>query len=829
MDGSVTRPTLAGRPTPGAGRGGGPRQMFCLLLVALLAAACGESSGPTPEETRRLVAESIRRVVASFGPRSTTGPRPAAAPGGALFAPVGAGALASDPIEFPFAERASDCSLTETFVDETTMTVAGSVPGLHLRLHDEARLATTPGVFPDGCSDPVLGIASTSAAIVARRAGGNYVAVTVSENGVLDVLASEGRTSAGALAQIVARPQGSAYDLESLVAADLNADGVRDLIVALADFSVANGTGKVAVLRGKGRGRFAAPKFLALPFPARGVTVADLTGDGKPDIVAVGVPGSGSGVASFENLGGTSFGSAVLAPSGSSGSRVIAADFDGDDALDLATSTGKWLRGKGDGTFYAPVATGWTGRTLASGDFDGDGVPDVAVAGSGFRTQVALFRGLGTGQFAAGERYAGTLDPDAIAVSEIDGDGNLDLVLGLASGGLYAPTPASGGITGYLLGRGDGTFAGPPVRAGVLATVADFDADGRDDILTADDSGTTRFRLFRAAKKKLVFKDPIEFDESFIAKDLVTGTLDANASPDFVAFARGVSVSDPGTLHVRLRQGAGFAVGSDETLTIKPSSGAARSMALADLNQDGKLDLAVIGTLVSGGGARPGVLLVKLGNGNGTFGAATTIATNLLNPISLVATRLDGPTDAVDLVLIEQGDRFAFPVVAGSVRVYAGNGNGTFAAPVVLNDVTSPDALAVADLNGDGRRDVIVAGVDGSDGNTVQVSLRRPNGAFKTPIVRTLVQFATTGIAIDDLDRDGLPDAVLTGCCGVAFTSTLLGKGNGKFTEEAFLPVEVAGVRPELRDLDGDERPELLLSVQDRGGIALLRNLQGVP
>ena len=823
--------TTASRPrTPGSAHD--LRRIFCLLAVPfglLGLVACGESGAPSPEETRRVAAEQIRRIRAYFGPRGETSPEVAPAQEGSLRA-ASAAVQVSAPLQIPFAERASDCSLTETFVDDTTMTVARSVPGLHLRLHDGARLASAAGAFPNGCTDPVLGIASTSAVIVGRRAGGNYVGATVSENGILQVLASQNRTSAVDVKQIVARPQGSSYDLESLVAADVNADGTLDLVVALADFSVANGTGQVAVLRGKGKGKFATPTFLALPFPARGVTVADLTGDGKPDIVAVGQPGTGSGVASFENLGAMSFAGAVLAPNGSKGSRVIADDFDGDDELDLATSTGQWLRGKGDGTFFAPVATGWTGLTLASGDFDGDGVPDVAVAGSAFRTQVALYRGLGTGQFEPGEQYAGTLDPDSIAVSEIDGDGNLDIVLGLASGGLYAPTPASGGVTGFLLGRGDGTFAGAPVRKGVLASVADFDADGRDDLLTADDSGTTRFRLFRAAKKPFAFKDPVEFDESFIAKDLVTGTLDANASPDFVAFARGVSVSDPGTLHVRLRQGDGFAVGSDEMLTVKPTAGADRSMALADFDGDGKLDLALIGTLLSGGGARPGVLLVKLGNGDGTFGAASTIATDLLQPVSLVATRLDGAGDPVDLVLIERGDPFAFPSVAGSTRVYSGNGNGTFAAsPFVLTNVANPDALAVADLDADGRRDVLVAGVDGADGNTLQASLRRANGTFRKPKVRKLVQFATTGIAIDDLDRDGKRDAVLTGCCGVAFTGTLLGKGDGRFTDEAFSPVEIAGSRPDLRDLDGDERPDLLLSLQDRAGIALLRNLADAP
>ncbi len=198
--------------------------------------------------------------------------------------------------------------------------------------------------------------------------------------------------------------------------------------------------------------------------------------------------------------------------------------------------------------------------------------------------------------------------------------------------------------------------------------------------------------------------------------------------------------------------------------------------------------------------------------------------------MSLVATRLDGAGDPVDLVLIERGDPFAFPSVAGSTRVYSGNGNGTFAAsPFVLTNVANPDALAVADLDADGRRDVLVAGVEGADGNTLQASLRRANGTFRKPKVRKLVQFATTGIAIDDLDRDGKRDAVLTGCCGVAFTGTLLGKGDGRFTDEAFSPVEIAGSRPDLRDLDGDERPDLLLSLQDRAGIALLRNLADAP
>lgn len=808
------------------------RRVLGLLVVVLLLAVglvhC--SGGPDEDEKRRLAALRDTFVRVFVGPNSVASPDIDAA--AAASTPDVATASATGAILMPLVEREADCSLTETLVDESTLTVTRRDPGFHLTLHARSGLATSPGVFPAGCSDPLLGVASTLVVVAGRRPNGDFFGATTlaDDAGSLQALASRDRSSLRELAQIAIRPAGTEYELESLATANLVGDANQDLVVALGDFSVANGTGRVAVLRGKGKGKFGNPQLLALPFAARAVTVADFTGDGLLDVAAVGQPSSGSGVATLRNLGDGSFAAAVLAPGAASGRRIIAADLDGDDDTDVATSDGQWLRGKGDGTFFAPVATGWQGETLASGDFDRDDVPDVAVSGIDARTQVAIFRGLGGGTFERGETYAGTLDPDSLAVGEIDGDGNLDLVIGIASGGLYGPTDGSGSITSFLLGRGDGTFAGVPVRRGVVAAVADFDDDGRKDLLTAEDGGGTTFRLFRGKKQRLRFKAPVELDEDFAIADLAVGKLDANASPDFVAFARGVSVSDPGSLHVRLRQGDGFAGGDDVTLAIAPPVQNGRSIALGDVNRDGTLDVVAIGSLPGSAVERPGVLVVLLGLGDGTLGPPSTIATNLLNPVSLVATSLDAASDVVDLVVLENGDPFSFPTKPGSVRVYAGNGDGTFVTPpVVLDDVPNPDALGVGDVNGDGLRDVLVAGADGASGNTLQVSLRRASGRFAEAKVQKLVQFATTGIAVGDLDRDGKSDAVLSGCCGVAFTSLLLGKGNGKFDPEVFVPVEVAGSRPELVNLDGDGRPELLLSLQARAGIALLRNMRDAP
>jgi len=809
-----------------------PGRVLGVLVVVLLLAVglvhC--SGGPDEDEKRRLAALRDTFVRVFVGPESVAAPDIDAA--AAASTSDVATASATGAILMPLVEREADCSLTETLVDEGTFTVTRRDPGLHLRLHARSGLATTPGVFPAGCSDPLLGVASTLVVVAGRRPNGDFFGATTlaDEAGSLQPLASRDRSALRELAQIAIRPAGTEYELESLATANLVGDANQDLVVALADFSVANGTGRVAVLRGKGKGKFGSPQLLALPFAARGVTIADFTGDGLLDVAAVGQPSSGSGVATFRNLGDGSFAAAVVAPGGASGRRIIAVDLDGDDETDVATSGGQWLRGKGDGTFFAPVATGWQGQTLASADFDGDDVPDVAVGGIDSGTQVAIFRGLGAGAFERGETYAGTLDPDSLAVSEIDGDGHLDLVIGIASGGLYGPTDGSGSITSFLLGRGDGTFAGVPVRKGVLAVVADFDDDGRKDLLTAEDAGDTRFRLFRGKKQRLRFKAPVELDESFAISDLAVGKLDANASPDFVAFARGVSVSDPGSLHVRLRQGGSFVDGDDVTLSIAPPAAGARSIALGDVNRDGSLDVVAIGSLPASTLERPGVLVVLLGLGDGTLGPPSTIATDLLNPVALVATNLDTASDKIDLVVLEAGDPFAFPTKPGSVRVYAGNGDGTFVTPpALLDDVPNPDALGVGDVNGDGLRDLLMAGRDGASGNTLQVRLRRASGRFAPPQVTPLVQFATTGIAVGDLDRDGKADAVLSGCCGVAFTSYLLGKNNGKFDAEVFVPIEVAGSRPELVNLDGDGRPELLLSLQARAGIALLRNMRVAP
>ena len=145
MNVGTRRTGTGGEPKSAWRQGHLLRRAFCLLVVPLTLLgllSCGDSAAPTPEEMRGVAREKIRRLRAIFGPTARIAPELLAQAESSL-AETSALPSAIEPVEIPFAERAADCSLTETFVDETLTTVVRAVPGLHLRLHESARLAST--------------------------------------------------------------------------------------------------------------------------------------------------------------------------------------------------------------------------------------------------------------------------------------------------------------------------------------------------------------------------------------------------------------------------------------------------------------------------------------------------------------------------------------------------------------------------------------------------------------------------------------------------------------------------------------------------------------
>jgi hypothetical protein len=295
----------------------------------------------------------------------------------------------------------------------------------------------------------------------------------------------------------------------SVVIADIKGDGKSDLLVAnicTSDSSCASGT--VGILLGNGDGTFQAAVAYESGGESSGgttsLTVADLNGDSKLDIiVSNSCPGNGDtcpngtvGVL-LGNGDGTFQPAATYGSGGLYADSVAVADLNGDGVPDIVV--GNFLTcgggssdcdkglvgvmlGNGDGTFQ-PVMTYYSGgesaTAVAIGDLNGDGIPDVVVTNCGGcgPSVVGILLGNGDGTFQPAVTYPAGTEPVSVAVADVNGDGKLDVVVGAFSG------------VGVLLGNGDGTFQpivtyDPGAGANSVA-VADVNGDGKPDLVLA--------------------------------------------------------------------------------------------------------------------------------------------------------------------------------------------------------------------------------------------------------------------------------------------------------------------------------------------------------
>ena len=265
----------------------------------------------------------------------------------------------------------------------------------------------------------------------------------------------------------------------SVAIADVNGDGKPDLIVAN------YGGSSVSVLLGNGNGTFQTQTAFATSAPATSVAVADLTGDGKLDLVVTNYGSSSVGVL-LGNGDGT-FQSESTFAAGLFPTSVKVADVNGDGradlvVADLGSNCVSVLLGNGDGTFQnqATFATGITPRSVAVADVNGDGKPDLVVANSNSH-DVSVLLGNGDCTFQRQATFASGLSPTAVTVADVNGDGKADLIT--------ANDNAAGSVS-VLLGNGDGTFQNQTTFAtGSLTnavTEADVNGDGKADLVVGN-------------------------------------------------------------------------------------------------------------------------------------------------------------------------------------------------------------------------------------------------------------------------------------------------------------------------------------------------------
>jgi hypothetical protein len=276
----------------------------------------------------------------------------------------------------------------------------------------------------------------------------------------------------------------------SVAVADVNGDGKPDLATANSEDIAEEGRFTVSVLVNRGNGSFWPRRDYEVGDGSTSVALGDVNGDGWVDLVV-----SARRLSVLLNNGDGTFGTRHDYEVGEGPDAIVLVDLNGDGALDVAATapagaTLSVLLNKGDGSFEAAgdYAAGSDLTDIATGDLNGDGRPDVVVAHDSLfePSYVSVFLNAGDGSLGAKRNYWFVEGEGSVAIADVNRDGKLDVVAGNAS-------PYLDRIS-IFYGLGGGTFmpalAYPTGSGAVAVAVGDLNGDGEPDLVSANDDAS---------------------------------------------------------------------------------------------------------------------------------------------------------------------------------------------------------------------------------------------------------------------------------------------------------------------------------------------------
>ncbi|MBT2556854.1 VCBS repeat-containing protein [Hymenobacter sp. ISL-91] len=761
---------------------------------------------------------------------------------------------------------------------------------------------STTGLFSNGSSVPVSGRPGTLA-LGDVDADGDLDLLAATSNGTVSIRLNGGDAS-GSNTGVFSGNHSVAIrgTAQALVVGDVDGDGDLDLLTASAtdgQLSVRLNGGNAS---GSNTGIFSGTQAFAVAAETSALALADIDGDGDLDVLGTSANGNtinfalNGGDASGSNTGLFLAGQSV--PVGLRPAALALADLNGDGTPDLVSANAgsgtvsiRLNGGNGNpaGSFGGAqeVAVGPTPGAVLLADVDADGDLDLVVTdtspgpgGPGSQVTVRLNGGDGsgsnTGIFGNGYTSAVGLGPAVLALGDIDGDLDLDLLTaspgtGTASIRLnlpptplissFAPTSAVAGSTVTLVG--DFLTGATVTVGGVAATVLNNSGTRLTFVVPAGaspgpvvvtnvfgSSSSTAFTVLlrvtatapgpnalnvprSGSSVRVSFTEPLRAAPapplpvfSAQAGGRKAGTVSVQGNTASFAPATGflpgevVSVTVPaqvlsagglgatprvlqfttetgGTGQANFQPGADPIVGSPSPYQV----------ALADVDADGDLDLITAFSRAGSGGS----LSVLRNAGQGTFSGLPEffeVGGNTPDVRGVTAGDVDGDGD-LDLVTANFG--------RSDVTTLLNDGTGRFFPQTIAPVGGSPYRLALADIDGDGDLDLLTANFGPNNlGNTVSVRLNDGRGTFRG-ITELPLGASISGLAVADVDNDGDLDLVAS-VFGEDRVAIRLNDGTGTFSGTASVAVGPGPYSVALADVNADGFVDLLTA--NLGGLA---------
>lgn len=649
---------------------------------------------------------------------------------------------------------------------------------------------------------------------------------------------------------------GDTYSTSTLALGDLNKDGNLDVIAA--NYQASN----VGLFLGFGDGTFTEMTviFQKSNFAPNFVKVTHINADQGLDIVISNGGGTGGLVVLLGHGNGSFHKPLLISTDGDILDAFAISDINGDRRSDIVyisqtSAAVGTLFGKGNGAFGTVTKylneRGAGLRSVSLGYYDDDAFLDAAVS-LRFDSSINIYQGIGNGSFKPPITLASEegSQPYPIVFADLDNDNRQDILLGDFVMGffqifyIYSDADFTE-ETSYLTGSNPHP---------VSISIGDLNTDGQSDIAVAN-SGNNDIQLL------------INYNENSFMNMLSLPT-GLGSHPQSVTIADlnqdqllDIAVANAWDDSMNVFLGLGNGSFTQRYVYSTGNSSAPKSIATADLNKDGRLDLVTAneGTdsvsvffafdyvsftthMIDIPDSRPqpigiatgdfnndhlldivvgnmgsNTLGIYLGYGNGTFSGQITLPiedSSMTNSLTVDDLNHD---NCLDLAFVNLG--------TGTLGVFLGYGNGSFQSLLSysIGDWCTPFSIAIADMNRDNQADIIVSGSNENSEGTVWLFLGAGNGSFERNQVHSIADgMNIRWLAVDDLNNDTFLDIAFVNSDANS-VGLIFGYGNGSFGNMTTLftgnnsePYSLA-----LGDLNGDKTIDIAAANRLSGTISL--------